>query len=189
MTLSALTTWVGGFVLFYGLKTFRNAAFPICFLFFMVPIPALFLDQIVVFLQKGSTEVTDWAFRITGVPVERDGFVFSLSKIEFEVAKDCSGMRGSLYLFMTSLVFGQVFLKRPIARAILALSALPIAFFRTGLRIFSIGLLGNYVHEAVLFHHRRSGILTSVLGVIVLAFVTRWLRRPEGHGVAAEIRN
>jgi exosortase len=149
----------------------------------MVPIPDLFLDQIIVFLQKGSTEVTDWAFQIIGLPVKRNGFVFSLSKTEIEVAKQCSGIRGSLYLFLTSLVFGQLFLRTPMARVILVFSTLPIALLRNGLRIVITSLLGNYVHEAVLVHHGRGGILTSVLGVIVLVFVIRWLRKAEKYAL------
>ena len=87
MTLSALTIWLGGFIALYGLRTFKKAAFPLCFLFLMIPIPSAVLDQSMVILQKGSAEAADLFFKIAGVPAYREGFVFSLSNQKFEIAK------------------------------------------------------------------------------------------------------
>lgn len=183
MTGSALLIWIGGFIFFYGIRTFHVGLFPLCFLFFMVPIPELVLEQLILFLQKGSTEAVAVVFRITGLPVQQDGFVFSLSSLQFVVAKECSGIRSSLYLFMTSLVFGQLFLKTPVQRAILALLVLPLTIFKNSLRIVTLTLLGNYVNEAILSStlHRQGGIPFMIIAVILLAFVVRWLRYTEEH--------
>lgn len=183
MTGFALLTWIGGFIFFYGIRTFHAGLFPLCFLFFMVPIPELVLEQLILFLQKVSTEAVAVVFKITGVPVQQDGFVFSLSSLQFVVAKECSGIRSSLYLFMTSLVFGQLFLKTPVRRAILTLSVLPLTIFKNSLRIVTLTLLGNYVNEAILLStlHRRGGIPFMIIAVILLAFVVRWLRHTEEH--------
>ena len=49
---------IGAFVLSYGTKAFRAAAFPLLFLLLIVPVPGLLLDGVVLALQKGSAEVT-----------------------------------------------------------------------------------------------------------------------------------
>lgn len=181
MTVSALVTWLGGFIFFYGIQTFRRAAFPVCFLFLMVPLPSMLLEQAILMLQKGSAEAADWIFKITGVPAQRNGFTFSLSKIEIEVAKQCSGIRSSLYLFITSLVFGQLFLSAPMKRAVLTLSVLPLTLFKNGLRIATLALLGNYVDVAILSSsaHRRGGIPFMIVAVALLAVFVRLLRKTE----------
>src|SRR5436190_4145685 len=42
--LGLVTVWAGGFVLCYGLRAFRTAAFPFLLLVFMVPLPPVALD-------------------------------------------------------------------------------------------------------------------------------------------------
>ena len=102
-----------------------------------------------------------------------------------QVAKQCSGIRSSLYLFLTSLVFGQLFLRTSSRRAFLTLSVLPIAIFKNGLRIVTITLLGNYVHESILTSnlHRKGGIPFMIVAVIFLALVVKWLRKTEKYAL------
>lgn len=188
MTAAFLLIWIGGFIGFFGLPAVRRALFPLGFLLFMIPIPAGFLDQIRVFLQKGSTEVTDVLFRITGLPIERDGIVFTLSKLEIEVAKSCSGIRSCLYLLLTGLVMGQIFLRATRSKILLMLTVVPIAIFGNGLRIVTLSLLGNYVHEAIISSilHSRGGYPFMVLKVIMLSIVILGLRKSETHAVSGE---
>ena len=180
-TFSVLMTWIGGFVFFYGILTFRKALFPILFLSLMIPIPNGLLEQLILILQKASAVTADWMFKITGLPVERDGFVFSLSKLQIEVAKQCSGIRSSLYLFMTSLVLGYLYLKSYTGRAILTLSVVPVTIFKNGLRIVTLSLLGNYVHEHILSStfHRQGGIPLMIFAVILLSVILKWLMKSE----------
>lgn len=185
MTAAFLLTWIGGFIGFFGLPAGRRALFPLGFLLCMIPIPVGLLDQIIVFLQKGSTEVTEVIFGLTGLPIERDGFVFALSNLEIEVAKQCSGIRSSLYLLLTGLVMGQFFLKTTSRKSLLVLVVLPIAIFKNGLRIVTLSLLGNYVHEDILSStlHRQGGIPFMILAVILLTIVILGLRKSEKHVV------
>jgi hypothetical protein len=45
--LALVVWWVGAFVLCFGTRAFRRALFPLCFLFWMVPIPQFVLNPIV----------------------------------------------------------------------------------------------------------------------------------------------
>ena len=59
------------------------------------------LDWTIYFLQCGSTSVAYFLFRILGVPVLRQGFLLTVPGVTIEVAKECSGIRSSMALFIT----------------------------------------------------------------------------------------
>lgn len=181
MSLCLIGWWTGGFIFFFGIDAFRNAAFPLLFLLFAVPIPTFLLDKVISFLQAGSAETAYWIFKISGVPFSREGFVFSLPEMSIEVARECSGIRSCLVLFIVSLFAGHVFLKGTMKRFILALSAIPIAIFKNGLRIVTLSLLGNYVDERILSSslHKQGGIPFFVLALALLAPIVCLLRRFE----------
>ena len=76
----------GAFILLYGMQAYRSALFPLLFLIFTVPIPTALMDNIIYFLQAGSTEFVNLLLLASGVPFVRDGFVFHLTNISVEVA-------------------------------------------------------------------------------------------------------
>ena len=95
---SILLIWAGGFVLFFGNQAFRKAVFPLGFLLFMIPLPKLVEDKVMVALQTASAEVSYFFFKFTGVPTFREGFFFTLPGLTIEVVKECSGIRSNLVL-------------------------------------------------------------------------------------------
>jgi len=184
MALSAVMLWAGGFVLFFGWPAARKAAFPLLFLLFMVPIPKAAAEGVIGALQRGSTEVADGLFAMTGVPYIREGFTFHLSSLSVEVAEQCSGIRSSLALFITSVLAGHLFLRTGWKKAALALSIFPITIFKNGLRVVTLSLLGAYVDPAILSSalHKRGGIPFFILALALWAPVLWLLRRSEGRG-------
>lgn len=181
MSLSLVACWTGGMVLFYGPGAWKAGAFPLVFLIFMIPIPGMILDPIVSMLQWGSAEVSYGFFRIIGVPVYRDGYLFSLPGLTIEVAKQCSGIRSSLSLLLISIITGHLFLKRGWSKGILCLSVVPITIFKNGVRIVSLALLTAYVDKRVLESelHRSGGILIFFLALLLLGCVLWFLRIVE----------
>lgn len=181
MIFSAITSLIGFFVLFYGLTSFRTAAFPLLFLFFLTPIPSFAVEKIIHLLQVGSTEVTYVFFKLTGVPILREGFTFHLAGMSIEVAKQCSGIRSSIALFITSIVAGQLFLRTGWKKVILVLSIFPITIFKNGLRIATLSLLGTYVDPRILSSelHKSGGIPFFFVALALLAPVLWLLKRAE----------
>jgi exosortase len=171
----------GAFINFYGLQAFRAALFPLLFLIFVIPIPAVLMDHIIYFLQVGSTEFTNLLFMISGVPFVRDGFVFNLPNVSIEVAKQCSGIRSSLALFITALLAGHLFLKTNWKKFILVICIIPIAMFKNGIRIITLSLLGNYVDPRILASslHKEGGLPFFILGLALLAPILFFLRKTE----------
>ena len=184
LTLSAVVIWIGGFAFCYGLRALRKALFPLLFLFCMVPIPTFAMEKIVAVLQESSAETSSVLFRLAGVPVLREGFVFHLSQMSIEVAEACSGIHSAIALVLTSLVAGKLFLTSAWRRVALVLVVLPIAVFKNGLRIVTLSLMGNYVDARILAGplHRQGGVPFFVLALTVLAVVMWLLRRSEAGG-------
>jgi exosortase C (VPDSG-CTERM-specific) len=174
---------VGGF-LFLGRKSIAAAAFPFAFLIFMVPLPDGLVDWLETASRLASAEAAALFFSIAGTPVLRDGAVFQLPGIVIEVAQECSGIRSSWVLFITSLLASYLFLKSPWRRAVLVSLVIPLAILRNGFRILVIGVLcvqlGPQTINSVI--HHRGGPLFFALSLIPLFLLLWWLRNGEGTG-------
>lgn len=190
MTFSVVITWIGGFIIFYGMESFKTNLFPFLILFFMVPIPGLIVKEIISLLQIASTEVTYVIFKLTGVPIFREGFIFHLPGLSIEVAEQCSGIRSSIALSITSIIAGKIFLKAGCRRVFLALSVFPIAIMKNGLRIVTLSLLGAYVDERILSSllHKRGGIPFFFLALSFLFGFLWLLRRSEERNMSMTIK-
>lgn len=184
LTIFAFVCFVaaGGFV-FLGKAWMRALLFPFTFLIFLVPLP----DELVYWLETASklasADAANLFFNISGTPVLRDGTVFQLPGMVIEVAQECSGIRSSLVLFITSLLVAHLFLKSPWRRVVLVAFVIPLGVLRNGFRILVIGLLcvhyGPQMIESVI--HRRGGPLFFALSLIPLFLLLWWLRREEAE--------
>ena len=170
----------GGF-LFLGSKWMSAAAFPVAFLIFMAPLPDAAVNLLENASMLASAEVTALYFQAAGVPTLRDGTVFKLPGIVLRVAEECSGIRSSWVLFITSLIASQIFLKTRWRRFLLVAFVIPLGVLRNGFRILVIGLLcvhfGPEMIDSVI--HRRGGPLFFALSLIPLFLLLWWLRRRE----------
>ena len=81
-----MISW-GAFLFCYGIQAFRAASFGLSFMAFMVPFPSFALDAIVGFLQRSSADAVEFLFSSLGIPVFREGFVFTLSNFTIFVAE------------------------------------------------------------------------------------------------------
>jgi len=186
---SAEIFWVGGFIFLYGWEAFRKNPFPFLFMVFMIPIPEVILHKIINVLQVASTEVSDLLFGLMGVPYTRDGFVFNLPRISIEVAEECSGIRSSLALFITSVLAGYFFLDEFWKKTALALFVFPVTVFKNGIRIITLSLLGSYVDEKFLtqswLHH--SGGFVFFIPALALLGLALWALRRKPQGASREV--
>jgi len=171
----------GAFILLYGMQAYRSALFPLLFLIFTVPIPTALMDNIIYFLQVGSTEFTNLLFMASGVPFVREGFVFHLPNISVEVAKQCSGIRSGMAIFIVAILAGYMFLTSYWKIIFLVICALLIAMFKNGIRILTLSLLGNYVDPRILESslHREGGTPFFIVALLLLAPILFFLRRSE----------
>lgn len=181
LVLSAVIFLAGAFLFCFGPQAFRLAIFPISFLLFTVPIPGRLMDGIIYSLQVGSTEFTHLLFMVTGIPFVREEFVFHLPGISIEVAKQCSGIRSTLALVITSFIAGELFLKTRWKKFVLVLFVFPITVFKNALRISVLSILGVYVDPRILGSelHRSGGIPFFGLALLLMAPILFLLMRGE----------
>lgn len=170
----------GGFF-FLGRRWMAAAAFPVVFLMFMVPLPAGLVNMLETASQLASAEAANLFFLLTGTPVLHEGTIFQLPNITIQVGQECSGIRSSLVLFMTSLVAANLFLKSPWRRVVLVAFVIPLGIVRNGIRVWTIATLciqygPDMVHSIV---HRRGGPVFFTLSLIPLLLLLWWLRRGE----------
>jgi exosortase len=166
------------------------AAFPIAFLIFIVPFPERIVEWLETASMLASTNAAHLFFLLSGTPVLRDGTVFHLPGIVFEVAQECSGIRSSWALFMTSLVASHLFLKSPWRQTVFVAFVIPLGILRNGFRILVIGLLcvhvgPNMIHSII---HTQGGPVFFALSLFPLFLLLWWLRscersRPRGAGL------
>lgn len=179
--ISFLLWFVAGGFLFAGRSWMKAAAFPFGFLVFLVPMPDRVATGLEDLLTAGSVEVADWFFRLSGTPVYREGPVLQIPGISLEVARECSGIRSTLVLFITSVLASRLILRSPWRRAALVAAVLPLGLLRNGLRILVIGLLcvheGSHMIDSVI--HRKGGPLFFAVSLLPLFFLAWWLRRGE----------
>ena len=168
--LAIVLIWLAGFVLCYGTRCFRGALFPLLFLFLMIPFPTVLTENIVLALQKGSAVMTYALFKLLGVPVYWQRFKFLLPGVEIEIAEECSGIRSSMALLITSMVAGHVLLLSNWRKLIFSLFTVPVVIFKNAVRIVTISCLGIYVNAGFLHGkvHRYGGLFFSLISLAIL---------------------
>jgi exosortase len=176
-----VTWWIGTVVFCFGLRAFRLFRFPLCFLFWMVPIPAAALNWIIPFLQNESAAAARVLFRTAGVPVNQDGIFLDIPGLSIEVARECSSIRSSLVLIVMTMVLAHLFLRSWWRKALVIVAAIPLSVVKNGLRIFVIAELATRVDPAFLdgdLHHHGGSVFLAIAVVIVIVLI--WiLRRSE----------
>ncbi len=182
----ALSLQISAFLMFVGAAVvfslpsafFRPLAFPLGMLLFMIPFPDAVTNALEIFFQHTSAYAAAAMLSISGTDFIRDGLLIRLPGITLEVAPECSGIRSSLVLFITSFIAGKMFLKSNTHRALLAVFVIPLAIIRNGFRIFTIGLLCVHVGPHMIHApiHHKGGPIFFALSLIPF-FVFLWYLR------------
>lgn len=178
-TLASVCLVTAGSFFFFGWRWMVAAAFPMAFLFFLVPLP----DAAVRVLENGSVagsaEVSALLFTLTATPLVREGTVFVLPGIALEIARECSGINSTWVLAIVGLVASNLLLKSTWARVVLVAFIVPLAIVRNSVRILTIGLLCVHVgpHMIDSYIHRNGGPVFFALSLVPLFLLLSWLRR------------
>jgi exosortase C (VPDSG-CTERM-specific) len=183
MTLSFLCFFWGACLALPGWKILRDAAFPIAFLIFAVPMPTVWVENIETFFQYTSAYAAKMFFSLAGTPTLLSDLRIDLPGFSLVVAPECSGIHSTLVLFITSLLAAYMFLRKTSSRLILAFSILPLAILRNGFRIFVVGELCVHISPAMIDSpiHRKGGPIFFALSLIPLFFLLVFLRKRESN--------
>ena len=109
--LALVSWWVGSFVLCFGTRVSRALLFPLGFLLLVVPLPRFLVNGIVAWLQQASAFTAHYMFSIARVPVTQEGVLLDIPGLTVEVAKECSSIRSSSMLLITTMILAQLLLR------------------------------------------------------------------------------
>jgi exosortase len=184
--LALVLWWIGSFLLCFGARVSRLVLFPLCFVLGLVPLPQLVVNAIVGFLQQGSTSAAHLLFAACGVPVAQDGSLLTIPGLTLRVAAECSSIRSSSMLLVTTVVLAQLLLRSPWRKALVIGLAVPLSIAKNGLRIFTIAMLGTRVDPSYLTGrlHHEGGIVFFAI-ILLLTFAVLWILR-RGEGLSRE---
>jgi exosortase A len=175
---------LGGLVwLLCGAQQLRAVAFPLAFLMFYVPLPAIVLNQVAFPLQLLAARSAAATLSLCDVPVLREGNIIALSGTTLEVAEACSGIRSLQALVALATVYAYFAHQSLYKRAILIALSLPTAVVSNALRVSGTGLIAHYygVETAQGFYHTFAGWLVFVVAFALLVLASTLLARlPEG---------
>jgi exosortase len=183
--LALVIWWVGAFILCFGVRVARSRLFPLCLLLGLVPIPQLTLAEIINGLQQGSAFAAQVLFATIGIPVVQQGVTLTIPGLTIEVAQDCSSIRSSSMLLITTMVLAHLVLRSPWRKALAIAIAVPLSVAKNGLRIFTIAMLGTRVDPAYLngrLHH-QGGIVFFTISLAAVGLLLWRLRNGEAHGL------
>lgn len=176
--LSLLGTIAGALLFMAGWPRLRVLILPLAFLLLMIPLPALIFNQIAFPLQLAASHVGESAITSLDIPIVREGNVLILARATLEVAEACSGIRSLVSLFTLGIVFGYFADSRPWVRAVIALSAIPVAIAANGLRVASAGIAAHNFGRAGVegLFHEFSGMVLFAVAFLMMFALQRMLK-------------
>jgi exosortase len=169
-------TVIGLVLLLLGYRVFRILAFPLVFLFLMVPLPQSLVNLLSFPLQLIAADLAvDWLHTLQ-IPALREGNIIHLASAKLFVAEACSGLRSLLALGTLGVVFAYFFRRNAVERVVIVLSTIPIAIVVNAFRVCLTGVLthrfGEAAAEGVI--HQTEGFFTFGLAFALL-LIEAWL--------------
>lgn len=170
MRMSMVVVLAGLALYHLGWSYFKNMAFPIGFLLFMIPWPAIVLNALTLPLQLLAARLSTASLQMINLPVYREGNVIFLPHVTLEVVEACSGIRSLVSLLALATVYAYMTQRQFWQRAVLVISAIPISIVANAFRIWGAGTLAHWYgpQTAEGFYHTFAGWLVFVVAFILL---------------------
>ena len=171
--------------LILGTAFLRELAFPLAFLVFMVPLPAIVMNAVAFPLQLFAAQTATFCMQAAGIPVLREGNVITLASTTLEVAEACSGIRSLQALLALGAVYGYFTQKAAWKKWALVLLSVPIAIAANAFRVAGTGFLAHYwgAEMAQGFYHGFAGWIVFVVAFALLLGCGGVLGKvPDGGG-------
>jgi exosortase len=187
----SLLILISGMVMFLaGSETLRSIAFPIGYLLFMIPLPAIVYYQVTLPLQLWASRLGATGLVALGIHTVRQGNLLFLPNCTLNVVEACSGIRSLLSLLAAGVGYGYLAEAIRWKRIALAAASIPIAIATNGLRLVATGVLsyffGPRVDSGVV--HLALGLCSFALAFLSILLIHKVLRLPSRWQNHAEAR-
>jgi exosortase len=176
---SLLPSLAGMCVLLGGRQALVWAWPSIAFLLFMIPLPYRLETALAQPLQAVATRGSTYLLQTVGLPALAEGNTILLNRGRIGVVEACNGLSMMLVFFALATALAIVVRRPQLDKAVILLSAVPIAVFVNVLRITATGIAQEVVspEAAQSFFHDWAGWLMMVVALGLLWAELRLLAR------------
>jgi exosortase A len=129
------TIWI-----LFGRLFLLSLAFPLSYLFLSVPMG----DSLVPPMMEFTADFTVGAIKFFGIPVYRDGLLFSLPTGSWSVIEACSGVRYIISSFTLGTLYAYITYHSNTKRISFVIIALIVSVIANGLRALGIVMIGHF---------------------------------------------
>jgi exosortase len=188
MRVSFVLTLIGLVLLLLGKQVSRILAFPLLFLFLMVPLPQSLVNVVAFPLQLIAADAATGVLYLLKIPALREGNIIHLATTQLFVEQACSGLRSLMALLTLGVIFAYFFRKTLAERLIIVASAIPIAILVNAFRVALTGVLTHHIGQEAAsgWIHQTEGMFTFAIAMVLLLteawilkkiWPRRWLAR------------
>ncbi len=173
---AAVGMLVSGFWVILGNRIVSTILFPLCYLFFMVPVGG----DLVAPLMDFTATFAVYLIRLSGIPVFREGLNLSLTTGNWTVAEACSGINYLIASTSLGLVYAYITYTRYWKRALFMALAVIVPVLANGFRAYFIVMLGHFSNMtlAVGIDHIIYGALFFGLIMMLLFYIGSFWKDP-----------
>lgn len=177
MAASHIPVLAGIVLMLWGRPGLRRLWFPVLFLVFLIPLPAIFIEVL-------TWQMKDWiALAAVGLlerldyPVARSGMIILVGQYQMLIANACSGLHSMLSLSALGVLYAYLTARHDRTRSILLLSGvLPIALAANVLRTLVLLLVTYHAGDAAgRYWHELMGTIMFVVALAMLLAFDRTL--------------
>ncbi len=162
-------------------------AFPLAFLFFMVPVGEFVMPT----MMQWTADVTVSALKLFGVPVYREGLQFVIPSGNWSVVEACSGVRYLIASFMVGSLFAYLnfnTLRRRLVFCAVSILVPIVANWMRAVMIVMLGHLSDNRLAAGVDHLVYGWVFFGVIVAAMFYLGSRWAEpAPAAEGAAAPV--
>ncbi|MGE0410340.1 MAG: exosortase/archaeosortase family protein, partial [Amphiplicatus sp.] len=155
---------IAGVCLIFGARNARAFAFPLAFLYFMVPFGASALPA----LQETTTGLAATLLNLVGVNAGRAGFIITTAAGPFHIAPSCAGLNFLLASLMIASLFAETALSGWRARVGFVFAAAVLAIAANALRAAIVIGAATLLGGAIAADHILFGLIFYAMLIAAL---------------------
>jgi exosortase len=169
-----VTSLVGVILTVRGFQTVIALMYPLCLLFFMIPLPGFIYERLTLPLQFVASAVSENVLELLGYSVLREGNILHLPGQSLSVVEACSGLRSLVALSFLAQACAFLIDRRPWMRLALAMAIIPIAVMANSGRIVFTAFMGYHRPDWVHGVYHASTAWVVFVVAFVLLLLTYW---------------
>ncbi len=174
-------------LILFGGRATRAVWFPLGYLIFMLPMPAILSNVLSFRLKEFAADVGSAVAVRMGIPLARSGLTIHVASGSLRIADPCSGLRSLIALVALGALFAYLTRGPVWKRLLLFAAAVPLAVLGNIARIASLCAVAHVwsVETALGYFHDVSGVLLFLFAFIGLVVVRKLLRCETGEEAPA----